>query len=144
MTNPQSALDELAALKAEYASRIEQIKAKALSELREQLKHARNEVARIENEIAQLAGNVVVQPSVESKPLGRRLTPIVEGSEDWTKYTNLIAITLKHHPEGLNGKQIANNIGIQKPREIRRIQPIIAATTWRDGEGAATKYFLNR
>jgi len=150
MSKPLSAIDELAALRAEFESRTKQIRATALGELNDRIKTARAEVIRIEGEIAQLTGTPVVQPKGahsngnEPASKGKRLKPIEPNSEEWNKVAGRIAIVLHGHPLGLNGKELAAKLELQIPREIKRVQPVIAATTWREGAGAATRYMLNR
>ena len=138
MSKHLSALNELAMLKAEFESRSEQIKAKALAELREQLTAAKAEVVRIEREITHLEGNAGTEPA----PKIKRLKPIENSSEEWNKVAKQIAIVLKNYKDGLNGKAIAKKLGLTAPNEIKRVQPVIVATTRREGEGVGTRYFL--
>jgi len=142
MSKHLSALEELHALKAEYESRTQQIKVSALAELNARLKIAKADVARIEGDIAALTGNAVQANAVEATPAGKRLKPIVEGSDEWNDVAKQITIVLQNHRGGLNGKELSSKLGLQIPRDIKRIQPVIAATSLREGAGVATKYFL--
>jgi len=138
-----SAIDELNALKAEYAKRESAIKDKALAELHHQLKAAEAEVNRIKDEISQLSGHAAkAHHAVESKPKGKRLKPIEEGSEEWNKVAKQIGIVLKNYPQGLNGKELAYKLGLTTPSEIRRVKPVIEAAAVREGAGVATRYFV--
>ena len=95
-------------------------------------------MAGIEAEIAQLNGNPVENTRVQ----GKRLKPIAEGSEEWNKVSGQIKIVLKNYKDGLNGKAIAKKLGLMVPNEIKRIQPVILATTHREGQGVSTRFFL--
>ena len=137
MGKSQSAVDQLNALKEEYAVKQAQILDSVLSELKDELKAAKAEVTRIEDEIADLTGK-----PVEEKLRGRRLKPLEQGSDEWNKIEGQIKIVLKNYKDGLNGKAIATKLGLTAPNEIRRIQPVIQATTRREGKGVSTKFLL--
>ena len=137
MGNTQSAVEQLHALKEEYAVKQAEILESALSELKENLKTAKTEVTRIEEEIAAQTGT-----SVSEKPHGRRLKPLEQGSDEWNKVAGQIQIVLKNYKEGLNGRAIAKKLGLTAPNEIRHIQPVIHATTRREGKGISTKFIL--
>ena len=137
MGKSQSAVDQLNALKEEYAVKQAQILDSVLSELKDELKAAKAEVTRIEDEIADLTGK-----PVEEKLRGRRLKPLEQGSDEWNKIEGQIKIVLKNYKDGLNGKAIATKLGLTTPNEIRRIQPVIQATTRREGKGVSTKFLL--
>ena len=138
MGKSQSAVDQLHALKEEYAVKQAEILDGALSELKEDLKKAKAQVVRIEEEIAELTGK-----PVEEKIRGRRLKPLEQGSEEWNKIEGQIKIVLKNYKDGLNGKAIATKLGLTAPNEIKRIQPVIHATTRREGKGVSTKFILH-
>jgi len=142
MSKHLSAIEELLALKAEFESRTQQIKSGALTELNARLKAAKAEVDRIEGEIAELTVDGFEAKAAETTPTAKRLKPMVEGSEEWNKVAKQIAIVLQNNRGGLNGKELASKLGLTIPRDIKRILPVIAATTIREGAGIATKYYL--
>ena len=137
MSKKNSAVEQLHALKLEFAAKQSEILNSALAELNEQLKEAKSNVTRIESEIAELSGS-----PVEGKVKGQRLSLLEEGSEEWNKVAGQIKIVLKNYKDGLNGRAIAKKLGLTDPKAIRRIQPVIHATTRREGQGAATRFHL--
>jgi len=137
MSKTQTAVEQLHALKEEYAAKQAEILGGVISELKEELKAAKAEVARIEAEIADLTGK-----PTDEKSHGRRLKPLEQGSEEWSKVENQIKIILKNYKDGLNGKAIATKLGLTAPNEIKRIQPVIHATTRREGKGVSTRFLL--
>ena len=137
MSDQKSALDKLNALKSEFAAKETAIINEAVAELTQQLKEAKANVARIESEIEKLSGG-----QVEEAPKGKRIKPLEEGSEEWNKIANQIKIVLKNYKDGLNGKAIAKKLGLTAPNAIKRVQPVIQATTRREGQGVKTRFIL--
>lgn len=135
MSDKKSAVDQLNALKLEFAVRQASIVNEALTDLDNQLKAAKANVSRIESEIASLTGDKI-------QVKGKRLGPIEEGCDEWNKVAGQIKIVLKNYKDGLNGKAIAKKLGLTSPKEIRRVQPVIQGTTRREGQGIATRFFL--
>ena len=146
MSNSLSTFEQLAALKAEYNTRIEALKQNATAELKAKLKTAESEVARIKNELAQLTGDAVAGGNdangAGSKAPGKRLKPLVENSGEWNAVAQQITDVLKNHREGLNGKELSARLGFTTQNEIKRIKPVIAASTVREGVGILTRYFI--
>ena len=135
-----STLDELKALKAEYAAREAALRNNAVAELKQHLNAAEAEVARIKRELAELTGDAV-EP-VKAQGVGQRLKPLVENSEEWNKVAKQISIVLKNYPKGLNGKDLAYKMGLTAPNEVKRVKPVIEATAVREGAGVLTRYFV--
>ena len=135
MSDKKSAVEQLHALKSEFAARQSAIVSEALAELHEELKAAKANVSRIESEIEGLSGG-----QVPDKSKGKRLSPLEEGSEEWNKVAGQIKIVLKNYKDGLNGRAIAKKLGLTAPNEIKRIQPVIHGTTRREGQGVRTRF----
>ena len=105
--------------------------------MNEALKVAKSNVTRIESQIAELSGS-----PIEGKVKTQRQRPLEEGSEEWNKVAGQVKIVLKNYKAGLNGKAIAKKLGLTGQNEIKRIQPVIHATTRREGKGIATRFHL--
>jgi len=134
----KTAAQQIAEIRAAADAKIKALTNQVLSELNQQLKTAEAEVSRIKSEIATVTSKD--DDRNNDKPQ-KRQPRIEEGSDEWNKVANQIAIVLKNYSQGLNGKEIAYKMGKTEAKDIKRIQPVIQATCRREGHGVATRFF---
>jgi len=136
----KSAKEQIDELRKATDTKIEALRKQAINELQHQLKAAELEVMRIKNDLMELGG----KPASLAELVQRRtrLPKLVEGSEEWNKIAEQIKIVLKRYPDGLNGKDIANKLGKTEPKEIKRVIAVVQGTCRREGEAAATRFFV--
>jgi uncharacterized coiled-coil protein SlyX len=126
----KSALEKIQDLE----SQIQTLKQEAIHELRQKLADARNDVARLEKELAELTGSPAA-PAVAA-PRVRRASI----SDDDLKIKILEVMARSGH-RGMNAKEIATAID-QNPIRVRDFVKNNPRVLKRQGTGPGTKFFL--
>lgn len=138
--------EKIQAAKAALQEKLNALSTINISELEKQKAQYQEKISQIDEQIrsALEAAGIDLGSQAEGRSRSKRLSKLVEGSEDWNKVAAQIATVMKNYPQGLNGRQIAYKLGLMEANAVMRIQPVIKATLQKTGQKASTKYFLKK
>jgi len=126
----KSALEKI----QELESQIQALKQGAIQELKQKLTDARNEVARLENELAALTGSTAAPAA--AAPRVRRAA-----ISDEDLKIKILEVMARNGHHGMNAKEIAMAID-QNPIRVRDFVKNNPKVLKRQGTGPGTKFFL--
>jgi hypothetical protein len=143
MPKPLPITDEIQQIKA----RLKELQNQQLDELKARRKELADELARVEKQIADITG-APVQPAAGAGDAPRKRAPklakLVKDSEEYKELGRNVQTILAKAPTGLNGKQIADELGYAQMNERNRIKELLNDNRLfkKTGQGVSTKFFL--
>jgi hypothetical protein len=143
MPKPLPITDEIQQIKA----RLKELQNQQLDELRARRRELADELAHVEKQIADITGTPV-QPAAAGGDAPRKRAPklpkLVKDSEEYKELARNVQTTLAKAPTGLNGKQIADELGFSQMNERNRIKELLNDNRFfkKTGQGVSTKFFL--
>jgi len=143
MPKPLPITDEIQQIKA----RLKELQNQQLEELRARRRELADELAHVEKQIADITGTPVQSAtSAGDAPRKRapKLAKLVKDSEEYKEIARNVQTTLAKAPTGLNGKQIADELGFSQMNERNRIKELLNDNRFfkKTGQGVSTKFFL--
>jgi septal ring factor EnvC (AmiA/AmiB activator) len=135
--------DEIQQIKA----RLKELQNQQLEELRARRRELADELAHVEKQIADITGTPV-QPAAAAGDAPRKRAPklpkLVKESEEYKEIARNVQTILAKAPTGLNGKQIADELGFSQMNERNRIKELLNDNRFfkKTGQGVSTKFFL--
>ena len=143
MPKPLPITDEIQQIKA----RLKELQNQQLDELKARRKELADELARVEKQIADITG-APVAPAAGAGDAPRKRAPklakLVKDSEEYKELGRNVQTILAKTPTGLNGKQIADELGYAQMNERNRIKELLNDNRLfkKTGQGVSTKFFL--
>jgi hypothetical protein len=135
--------DEILQIKA----RLKELQNQQLEELKSRRKELADDLAAVDKQIADILG-VPVPAAVAGVEAPRKraakLPKLVKDSEEYKEIARNVQTTLAKAPTGLNGKQIADELGYSQMNERNRIKELLNDPRMfrKTGQGVSTKFFL--
>jgi septal ring factor EnvC (AmiA/AmiB activator) len=143
MPKPLPITDEIQQIKA----RLKELQNQQLDELRGRRRELADELARVEKQIADITG-APVHPAAAAGDAPRKRAPklpkLVKDSDEYKELGRNVQTILAKAPTGLNGKQIADELGYAQMNERNRIKELLNDNRLfkKTGQGVSTKFFL--
>ena len=143
MPKPLPITDEIQQIKA----RLKELQNQQLDELKARRRELADELARVEKQIADITG-APVAPAAGAGDAPRKRAPklakLVKDSEEYKELGRNVQTILAKAPTGLNGKQIADELGYAQMNERNRIKELLNDNRLfkKTGQGVSTKFFL--
>jgi len=145
MPKPLPITDEIQQIKA----RLKELQNQQLDELKARRKELADELARIEKQIADITGAPVQHAAASGagdapRKRAPKLAKLVKDSEEYKEIGRNVQTILAKAPTGLNGKQIADELGFGQMNERNRIKELLNDNRFfkKTGQGVSTKFFL--
>jgi len=144
MPKPLPITDEIQQIK----NRLRELQNQQLDELRARRRELAGELAHVEKQIADITG-VPVEAGAAAGADGPRkraakLPKLVKDSDEYKEIGRNVQTILAKAPTGLNGKQIADELGYSQMNERNRIKELLNDPRMfrKTGQGVSTKFFL--
>jgi hypothetical protein len=146
MPKPLPITDEIQQIKA----RLRELQNQQIEELKARRKELADELAHVERQIADITG-VPAQPAAAAAAAGEgprkrapKLAKLVKDSDEYKEIARNVQTILARVPTGLNGKQVADDLGYQQMNERNRIKELLNDPRLfrKTGQGVSTKFFL--
>jgi len=143
MPKPLPITDEIQQIKA----RLKELQNQQLDELRGRRRELADELARVEKQIADITGTPVQHAAAAGDAPRKRapkLPKLVKDSDEYKELGRNVQTILAKAPTGLNGKQIADELGYAQMNERNRIKELLNDNRLfkKTGQGVSTKFFL--